>query len=272
MTLTGATMFARYAYPPNVLGYCGPEDASPLLSRDSDAEALIARHAREFEGAWTYLELIAAAAEIADPLDERVVEAYWVGNDLLDGIDPVAMLAELRRRFIGQNDASWTPGLPHHSFHVFTVYPWVGLLRPNSEPSGRGLGARAMPHPVGRGACGRRRTGTGAIEATDIRRRHPRTRPRSGRNSGLVGRRHVGARRDRGRRSRRPALGLGLRRPQQTATKRTRSPQRRTAFDDERGSRRLTARVIPVSGLLGIWLVPGDVHPVRRARRFGVTR
>lgn len=129
MTLTGATMFARYAYPPNVLGYCGPEDASPLLSRDSDAEALISRHAREFEGAWTYLELIAAAAEIADPLDERVVEAYWVGNDLLDGIDPVAVLAELRRRFIGQNDASWTPGLPHHSFHVFTVYPWVGLLR-----------------------------------------------------------------------------------------------------------------------------------------------
>ena len=34
MTLTGATMFARYAYPPNVLGYCGPDDASPLLSRD----------------------------------------------------------------------------------------------------------------------------------------------------------------------------------------------------------------------------------------------
>jgi hypothetical protein len=128
MTLTGATMFARYAYPPNVLGYCGPEDASPLLSRDSDAEALIARHAREFEGAWTYLELIAAAANIADPLDERVVEAYWVGNELLDGIDPVAMLAELRQRFIGQNDGSWTPGLPHHSFHVFTVYPWVGLL------------------------------------------------------------------------------------------------------------------------------------------------
>jgi hypothetical protein len=129
MTLSGATMFARYAYPPNVLGYCGPEDASPLLSRDSDAEALIARHAREFEGAWTYLELIAVAAAIGYPLDERVVEAYWVGNDLLDSIDPVAMLAELRRRFIGQNDASWTPGLPHHSFHVFTVYPWVGLLR-----------------------------------------------------------------------------------------------------------------------------------------------
>lgn len=135
MTLTGARMFARYAYPPNVLGYCGPEDASPLLSRAPDAEALIARHAREFEGAWAYLELIAAAAEIADPLDERVVEAYWVGNDLLDGIDRVALLDELRHRFVGQNDAGWTPGLPHHSFHVFTVYPWVGLLRRTANPA-----------------------------------------------------------------------------------------------------------------------------------------
>ena len=27
MTARGASMFARYAYPPNALGYCGPEDA-----------------------------------------------------------------------------------------------------------------------------------------------------------------------------------------------------------------------------------------------------
>ncbi|MDQ2836007.1 MAG: DUF6390 family protein [Actinomycetota bacterium] len=129
MTASGARMFARYAYPPNALGYCGPDDAAVLLSRDTpDAEARIAKHAREFEGAWAYLELIAEAARIADPLDERVVEAYWVGNELLDRIDPAAMLAELRSRFVGQSDAGWTPGLPHHSFHVFTVYPWVNLL------------------------------------------------------------------------------------------------------------------------------------------------
>ena len=29
MTLTGATLFARYAYPPNVLGYCGPPIRPP---------------------------------------------------------------------------------------------------------------------------------------------------------------------------------------------------------------------------------------------------
>ena len=28
---TGATRFARYAFPPNELGHCGPDDASVLL-------------------------------------------------------------------------------------------------------------------------------------------------------------------------------------------------------------------------------------------------
>ena len=64
-----------------------------------------------------------------------------MGNDLLDGIDPVAMLDSLRRRFIGQNDTNWTPGLPHHSFHVFTIYPWVGLL---SRTANRGVAVSVL--------------------------------------------------------------------------------------------------------------------------------
>jgi len=112
--VSGAELFARYAYPPNELGYCGPDDASVLLRRDSaDAEQDIARHARQFEGAWPYL----------------VVEAYWIGNDLLDNVDPESLVAQLQERFVGQTGASWVPGLAHHSFHVFAVYPWVGLLR-----------------------------------------------------------------------------------------------------------------------------------------------
>ena len=39
-----------------------------------------------FEGAWPYLQLIAAANRIDDPLDPRVVDAYWVGNGLLDKV------------------------------------------------------------------------------------------------------------------------------------------------------------------------------------------
>ena len=35
----------------------------------------------------------------------------------------------LRERFGDQAGASWVPGPPHHGFQVFSVYPWVGLLR-----------------------------------------------------------------------------------------------------------------------------------------------
>jgi Family of unknown function (DUF6390) len=130
VSVAGTALFARYAYPPNELGYCGPDDASVLLASDQvAAEQRIAEHARQFEGAWSYLEIIAAAADIADPLDARVVEAYWIGNDLLDNVDPDALVAQLRGRFGDQAGASWVPGRPHHGFHVFAVYPWVGFLR-----------------------------------------------------------------------------------------------------------------------------------------------
>jgi hypothetical protein len=125
----GAALFARYAYPPNELGYCGPEDASVLLRRGSPAAAAqIADHARQFEGAWSYLELIAQVAGIEDPLDARVVEAYWIGNDLLDAVDPEHAMGWLQDRFGAQPQASWVPGLPHHGFQVFAVYPWASLL------------------------------------------------------------------------------------------------------------------------------------------------
>jgi len=140
---SGALLFARYAYPPNELGYCGPEDASPLLVNETTAvdEQLIAERARHFEGAWSYLELIASAAGFDDPLDARVVEAYWVGNDLLDGLDPVGWLGLLGERFRSQTGGFWSRlgvdsaalALPHHSFQVFAVYPWVGLLRSGSD-------------------------------------------------------------------------------------------------------------------------------------------
>jgi hypothetical protein len=128
MAQSGAQLFARYAYPPNELGYCGPPDASVLLRRGPSADVAIARHARQFEGAWAYLELIAAAAGIGDPLDPRVVEAYWVGNELLDLIGGAEVARQLQDRLPPQPGASWFAGAAHHGYQVFSVYPWVGLL------------------------------------------------------------------------------------------------------------------------------------------------
>jgi hypothetical protein len=134
----GALRFARYAYPPNELGYCGPAGAGEFMGITAvDAEAEVRRRARQFEGAWHYLEVIAASAGIDDPLDDRVVEAYWVGNDLTDDLDPGVLMTELRTRFRGQTAGSWSHAgrraRAHHSFHVFEVYPWVSLLGGNDD-------------------------------------------------------------------------------------------------------------------------------------------
>jgi len=136
MSVPGTLLFARYAYPPNELGYCGPQGAAELLRQDAPAE--IARRARRFEGAWSYLEFIAASAGIDDPLDEAVVEAYWVGNDLLEEVSPPDLVAWLVERFRGQPGGTWRTALdratPHHSFQVFEVYPWAGLLGAKAGP------------------------------------------------------------------------------------------------------------------------------------------
>ncbi|MEU4422550.1 DUF6390 family protein [Actinoplanes sp. NPDC024001] len=137
MSESGTRLFARYAYPPNALGYCGPEGASVLLRADATAE--IAARARAFDGAWAYLEFIAGAAGIADPLDSRVVEAYWIGNDLLDRVRPAELTAFLRHRFAGQAGGTWSSAqeraMAHHSFHVFEVYPWLELLQRTGSPA-----------------------------------------------------------------------------------------------------------------------------------------
>ena len=139
----GPLLFARYAYPPNELGYCGPSDPGALLESASDGLDLaeLAHLATGFAGAWPYLELIAGCNGIADPLDARVVEAYWVGNPLLEKVSDAALLSSLSDRFEDRagrrfgHVASAVPlgGVCQHSFHVFAVYPWLGLLRAGME-------------------------------------------------------------------------------------------------------------------------------------------
>ena len=138
ITVSAGPLFARYAYPPNALGYCGPPDPKALVeagSPDARAEDL-ASVARCFSGAWPYLELIASANAIADPLDARVVEAYWVGSELLEGIPATSLLEAIGRHPESGPDggaklreAVTAGGVAHHSFHVFAVYPWLALLR-----------------------------------------------------------------------------------------------------------------------------------------------
>jgi hypothetical protein len=97
----------------------------------------MASRAEAFDGAWPYLQYLARIAGADSIMDRLVVEAYWVGNDLLRGGNAATFGSAVRTAFAGQLGADWTAlapevtpsPLPHHSFHVFTIYPWVGVLR-----------------------------------------------------------------------------------------------------------------------------------------------
>ena len=138
LTPDGALLFVRYAFPPNALGYCGPIDSTAFrqYGEAGIVDDGLVELAKAFAGAWPYLELIAGGCGIADPLDRRVVEAYWVGNGLLDAIPLAQIASSLEDRFRPRVGRQFTDlvegvlagGVPHHSFHVFGVYPWVGLL------------------------------------------------------------------------------------------------------------------------------------------------
>jgi Family of unknown function (DUF6390) len=135
----GPIRFARYAYPPNRLGLCGPADAPALID---GAAAGASRELRQlalgFEGAYPYLRLIADENGVADPLDPAVVEAYWIGNDLTEAVRPRALHRSLDARFRDRMpvaDWRWLEraveggSRPNHAFHVLEIFPRAGLLR-----------------------------------------------------------------------------------------------------------------------------------------------
>jgi hypothetical protein len=136
---TGGVLFARYAYPPNEQGYCGPADAQEVLADAAGGQDPRGTRARaaEFAGAWPYLQLIARANGLTDALDPRVVRGYWLGASSAEAV-PLRTLADhVDERFRHRAGRGWDhlasalrPGaIPDHAFHVLAVSPWVGLLR-----------------------------------------------------------------------------------------------------------------------------------------------
>jgi hypothetical protein len=131
-------LFARYAFPPNSHGFCGPADHDGFFEygvagRDDGG---LRAMAQQFAGAWPYLELIAGATGLADPLDRRVVEAYWIGSPRLDRVGTRSVGDSMEDRFRFMTGARFSTltegvlagGVPHHSFAVFCIYPYTGLL------------------------------------------------------------------------------------------------------------------------------------------------
>jgi hypothetical protein len=141
--IRGTEMFARYAYAPNALGYCGPPLGATL--RDGSMED-VRTAAMKFSGAWPYLQVLSTMTGIADPLDYRLVESYWLGGGVGADLDAGEFVDALLAIIGPQAGRYWShlgPNLvpeaaANHCFHVFGVYPWSRLL-------GRGVDE----HPMG---------------------------------------------------------------------------------------------------------------------------
>ncbi len=135
-------MFARYAYAPNALGYCGPPLGGALRDGTIDDVRFAAT---QFSGAWPYLQVLAKMTGITDPLDYRLVESYWLGCGIGAEVDPDEFVEELLAiigpragRYWGHLTADLAcEAAANHCFHVFGVYPWSRLLN-------RGLGEQPL--------------------------------------------------------------------------------------------------------------------------------
>ena len=138
-TQSGMLRFIRYAFMPNRLRYCGGDDNSALFEYGIEhaVDGGLPTLLRRFTGALPYLQLIARSNGIADPFDARVIEAYWIGNELLRGVEVRQLYEHLAERF-GKQMQGRTRELilgkapagarPHHSFHVLDVHSRLGEL------------------------------------------------------------------------------------------------------------------------------------------------
>src|SRR3989344_4490377 len=141
MSLDGLALCSRFSYPPNSLSLCGPDKKNDLnwyaTTQNTDRGTI--EILSQFSTLYPYLTLIAQENKIKDPFDRRVVEAYWVGNDLLYKIplsrfvthlsDTIMLKKKLKKNNLELILSKLTNGaLPNHAFHVLNVYKRTGHL------------------------------------------------------------------------------------------------------------------------------------------------
>ena len=140
--MKGIELAARFSYITNSLRFCGPKKASKqflqYLSKKNN-EQKVKDSLLKFEGLYPYLSAIAEKNN-KDIFDYEVIEAYWIGNKLLDNFtneDNKTIIKKLMQRglpkSIGENLINNLPSglLPHHNFNV--MYVGVGRVTGSVE-------------------------------------------------------------------------------------------------------------------------------------------
>src|SRR4030066_1148164 len=86
----GVFTCSRYAYPPNSLPLCGPAKQNDLkwYSSTGETDSGTKEILSDFSTLYPYLSLIAYENSIRSPFSYKVIEAYWLGNNLLCAVAP----------------------------------------------------------------------------------------------------------------------------------------------------------------------------------------
>ncbi len=126
--MSGFKTAALYSFPPQRFGLCGMREKEGdelfhfLLN---EKVPKIRKILESFKGAFFYYQLIAKENKISDPFNERVVRAYWIGNELLEKVRISKLREMIEKDFQKPRLAKILPesARPHHSFHVLVAGP-----------------------------------------------------------------------------------------------------------------------------------------------------
>lgn len=130
----GVQLCSYFAYKPNALKYCGKDSAVRKIYNcitEGACDGLEGEFSK-FKGLYPYLLTISEKFGLR-PLDPKVVEAYWIGNELLNEFSsrdfyillghlknqgvPRMFLDKLKKKFKNTR----MKFIPHHSFNVLFV-------------------------------------------------------------------------------------------------------------------------------------------------------
>ncbi|MDD2753831.1 MAG: DUF6390 family protein [Candidatus Portnoybacteria bacterium] len=137
---SGPKIAALYGLIPNRLGFCGPQQE--LLKKFIVGKLSIPEiipTLEKFEAAYEYYQLIARKNKMPSPFNKKVIEAYWLGNNLLDKITANDLRALIMERFckpglLSKKEAKKRADMipadskPHHSFHVLVLGSITGSV------------------------------------------------------------------------------------------------------------------------------------------------
>lgn len=145
--MKGLKRAIAYSLKPHELDLCGPQcfdDSKNILKEyllgENTQEKVIRDLLDEFHGSSGYYRLIARLNGIKDYFDERVIEAYWIGNRLLDKVKTEDLKEMILSDFVRPDLLTEEKALkiikkipngvvPHHSFHVFFMGSITGRAK-----------------------------------------------------------------------------------------------------------------------------------------------